>query len=64
MDQPCDKPRRTRWLTKRMFFSVLGIIIATTMVYTGKMDAHTWVESLLVIIAGHHAEDLIAAWRK
>ena len=58
-----DAPKRSRWLTKRMFFSVTGLVTATVMVYTGKMDAGNWVFSLAVVIAGHHAEDIVKAMR-
>lgn len=62
MDQPCER-KKTRWLTSRKVITAVGFSTATVMVYTGKMDAGTWVYNLAVLIAGHHAADLIAAWR-
>ena len=53
----------TRWTTKRMFFSVLGIGTGTVMLYLGKLDGANWVFLALGCIAGHHAEDLIKAWK-
>ena len=58
-----DEVKHSRWLTKRMFFSVAGFVASTTMVYTGKMTDSVWVYSLAVVIAGHHAEDIVKAFK-
>jgi len=52
---------RKKWFTTRKVFSLLGLAISVVMVYTGKMDAGTWVEALAVITVGHHAADVIKA---
>lgn len=46
-----------------MFFSVLGLGLATGLVYTGKLGGEQWVYALAIVIAGHHAEDIIKAWK-
>jgi len=53
----------SRWTTKRVAFSVVGIVLATVLVYTGKMDGDAWVRALVVVIAGHHLEDIVKAWK-
>lgn len=58
----CEK-KHSRWITKRMFFSVTGIITGTCMLCIGKLDGSNWVLLVLGCIAGHHAEDMIKAWR-
>lgn len=55
--------QHSRWTTKRMFFSVLGIGLATGALFDGKLDAGHWSLVILGCIAGHHMEDLIRAWR-
>ena len=54
---------RKGWFTTRKVLTYLSIIIATTMVYTGKMSDGVWVYAMAVFIAGHHAADLIKAWK-
>lgn len=49
------------WLTTRKMLTAIIIVIATTMVYTGKMDAGTWVEAISVALVGHHASDVVKA---
>jgi hypothetical protein len=51
------------WFTTRKVLTYVSIVIATTMVYTSKMEASVWVYAMAVFIAGHHAADLINAWR-
>jgi hypothetical protein len=34
------------------------------MLWYGKIGGEEWVYVLVIVIAGHHAEDLIKAWRK
>lgn len=51
------------WFTTRKILTIAGIVIATTMVYTGKMTDSVWVYAMAVFIAGHHAADLIKAWK-
>lgn len=53
----------SKFTTKKFFFSLLGLILATVLTYQGHMTGEVWVYALAVIIAGHHAEDLIKAWR-
>jgi hypothetical protein len=53
----------TRWFTSRKVITAVGFITATVMVYTGKMSDATWVYALAVLLAGHHAGDLISKWK-
>jgi hypothetical protein len=53
----------TKWFTARKALTVVGITIATTALWKGKMDGAVWVYAMAVFIAGHHAADLIKAWR-
>lgn len=39
-------------------------MIASAALWNGKLDGENWVFALAVIIAGHHAEDIVKAWRK
>ncbi len=52
-----------KWLTTRKVLTAVGFVTATTMVYTGKMSDSVWVYALAVLLAGHHAADLIKAYR-
>ena len=51
------------WFTTRKVLTYVSIVIATTMVYTGRMSDSVWVYAMAVFIAGHHAADLIKAWK-
>ena len=53
----------TRWLTKRSVITAVGFITATAMVYSGKMSDQVWVYAVAVFIAGHHAADIVKAFR-
>ena len=53
----------TKWFTARKALTVVGITIATTALWKGKMSDAAWVYAMAVFIAGHHAADLIKAWR-
>lgn len=53
-----------RLFTKRFLFSVAGLSIATTALWTGKMDAVDWMISLAIVLAGHNTEDIVRAIRK
>lgn len=55
--------KRTRWFTGRKILTAVGVVIATTFVCTGKMSDAVWVYAMAVFIAGHHAADLIKAWK-
>jgi hypothetical protein len=57
-------PAHSRWTTKRVVFSALGFVTATIALWTGKLDGENWVFALAVVIAGHHSEDIVKAWRK
>lgn len=52
-----------RFATKRFIFSAAGLGLATWLCYVGKLAGQEWVYALLSIIAGHHAEDIVRAWR-
>ncbi|MGO8847253.1 MAG: hypothetical protein ACLQFI_18345 [Methylocella sp.] len=58
-----DGAKKTRWFTGRKVLTVAGIIIATTALWVGKMSDGVWVYAMAVFIAGHHAADLIKAWK-
>jgi hypothetical protein len=52
-----------RWLTTRKAVTAIGLTIATVMVYTGKMSAGEWVDALAVLLVGHHASDVVKAFK-
>lgn len=52
-----------RFTTKRFIFSAVGFTTATALLCQGKMDCGCWVYALAIVIAGHHAEDIVRAWR-
>jgi hypothetical protein len=54
----------SRWTTKRFIFSVVTFIVATVLLCTAKLTGEQWVWATACIIAGHHGDALIAAWRK
>lgn len=43
--------------------SAVGFATATVLLYTGKLTGECWVYALAVVIAGHHAEDIVKAMR-
>lgn len=53
----------TRWITGRKAITAAGFATATALVCFGKMSDQCWVFAMAVFIAGHHAEDLIKAWK-
>jgi len=58
-----DGECRKSWFTTRKILTGIGLVISTVMVYTGKMSADTWVYALAVLIAGHHAADIVKAFK-
>jgi hypothetical protein len=52
-----------RFFTKRFLFSMLGLALASVLLATGKLSGENWVYALAVVIAGHHAEDIVKAYR-
>lgn len=52
-----------RFTTKRFVFSAVGLGLATYLCWNAKIGGQEWVYALAIIIAGHHAEDIIRAWR-
>lgn len=55
--------KHSRWITKRMFWSAVVLTSGTAALWGGKLDGSNYVLLCLGVIAGHHAEDLIKAWR-
>lgn len=55
--------RRTRWFTKRSVVTLVAVTVASVALFKGKMGDSVWVYAMAVFIAGHHAEDLIKAWK-
>jgi hypothetical protein len=53
----------TQWFTARKVLTAVGVAIATAALWKGKMTDGVWVYAMAVFIAGHHAADLIKAWR-
>lgn len=53
----------SKWFTTRKVLTYVSIAIATTALWAGKLSGETWVFAMAVFIAGHHAADLIKAWR-
>ena len=58
MDQPAEK-KRNRFLTKRFVLSTAGLAIASVALWQKHLVGEEWVYALAVVIAGHHAEDII-----
>jgi hypothetical protein len=54
---------KTRWFTSRKVITVVGVAIATTALFSGKMSDSVWVYAMAVFITGHHAADLIKAFK-
>ena len=42
---------------------MLGFFTATALCWNGKIGGEMWVYSMAIVIAGHHMEDLIRAWK-
>ncbi len=55
--------KKTRWLTSRKAITAIGVTIASAALFKGRMSDSVWVYAMAVFIAGHHAGDLIKAWR-
>ena len=53
----------SKFRTKRFIFSAVGLALATWLCYEAKLGGEQWVYALAIIIAGHHMEDLVKAWR-
>ncbi len=43
---------------------MIGFATATTALWQGKLGGSDWVLAMAVVIAGHHMEDIIRAYRK
>lgn len=52
-----------KFLTKRFVLSVGAMGATVWLMFTGHMTAEWYGLTMLGCIAGHHAEDLIKAWR-
>ena len=52
-----------RWWTKRFVITAAATAIASAALFKGKMSDSVWVYAMAVFIAGHHAADLIRAWK-
>lgn len=55
--------KKTRWFTSRKVFTLVGVAVASTALFKGKMSDSVWVYAMAVFLAGHHAIDIIKAWR-
>ena len=53
----------TGFITKRFVLSLIGLGLSSLLCYQGKLPGDAWVYALAVILAGHHAVDLVKAWR-
>jgi hypothetical protein len=51
------------WFTTRKVLTYVCITIATVLVEQGKMEASVWVYAMAVFLAGHHASDVIKAFK-
>jgi hypothetical protein len=51
------------WFTTRKILTVVGFITATGLVCLGKISDTCWVYALAVLLAGHHAADIVKASR-
>jgi hypothetical protein len=64
LSQPdAPAPKKKRLLTTRKVFSFIGFVVATIELNCGHISGEEWVYVLIIVIAGHHAEDLVKAWR-
>jgi hypothetical protein len=61
VDEAPALPKKKRLFTTRKVFSAIGFITATWLLWFGKIGGEEWVYTLVIVIAGHHAEDLIKA---
>ena len=52
-----------RFLTKRFVMSAFGFATATVLLCAGKLTSECWVYALAIVIAGHHAEDIVKAMK-
>jgi len=52
-----------KYFTKRMLFSVAGLSAATWLCHGGHIDGSAWTYALGVSIFGHHAEDIVKAYK-
>lgn len=52
-----------KWLKRKSIITIASVAIAAVALFHGKMSDSVWVYAMAVFIAGHHAEDLIRAWR-
>lgn len=43
---------------------MIGLTVATTALWHGKLDGENWVFALAVVLAGHNAEDIVKAARR
>lgn len=59
------RPRQSnsRLLTTRKLFSLIAFTTASVALWNGKLGGAEWVYAVAVILAGHHAADLIKAYR-
>jgi hypothetical protein len=60
VDNQCQKKP---FFTKRVLLSILGLVVATGLVCAGKISGGEWVYALAVVVAGHHAADIVSAWK-
>jgi hypothetical protein len=49
--------------TKRMILSLLFTATTTGLCYMGKINGDAYGFTVLGILAGHHAADIVTAWR-
>jgi hypothetical protein len=61
---PGTSGKARKLLTKRIILTLLGMALGTAALWGGKLDGGSYVYLVLGCIAGHHAEDIVKAWRK
>lgn len=58
-----DRSWWQRFTTKRFFISMIGLGLGTWLCWETKISGEAWVYTLGICIAGHHAEDILKAWK-
>lgn len=51
------------FFTKRVLLSLLVLALGTSGLYAGKLAGGDYVLLCAIVIAGHHAVDLVKAWK-
>jgi hypothetical protein len=53
----------TRWITSRKVASLLVLGSSTFLQFSGKLGADAYALTCIAVIAGHHAPEILRAWK-